>query len=78
MSKKVICFGEMLWDCFPDHDIPGGAPMNVALHLNQLGLDVQMISRLGKDDYGTKYLDFINSYDFPTTLVQEDLEQKPM
>ena len=76
MSKKVICFGEMLWDCFPDHDIPGGAPMNVALHLNQLGLDVQMISRLGKDDYGTKYLDFINSYDFPKTLVQEDLEHK--
>ncbi|WP_194973735.1 carbohydrate kinase family protein [Aquiflexum lacus] len=74
MSKKVVCFGEMLWDCFPDKEIPGGAPMNVALHLKQLGLDVQMISRLGKDAYGKKYLDFIQSYDFDHTLIQTDEE----
>jgi len=72
MSKKVICYGEMLWDCFPGHEIPGGAPMNVALHLNQLGLDVRMISRLGIDDYGTRYLDFVKSYHFPIDLVQKD------
>lgn len=74
MSKKVVCFGEMLWDCFPDKEIPGGAPMNVALHLKQLGLDVQMISRLGKDEYGKKYLDFIQSYDFEHALIQTDEE----
>jgi fructokinase len=74
MSKKVICFGEMLWDCFPDKKIPGGAPMNVALHLKQLGLDVQMIGRLGKDAYGKKYLDFIQTYDFDQALIQTDEE----
>ena len=74
MSKKVICFGEMLWDCFPDKEIPGGAPMNVALHLNQLGLDVKMISRLGQDDYGKRYLEFISSYNFNDSLVQSDSE----
>ncbi len=72
MSKKVVCFGEMLWDCFPDHEIPGGAPMNVALHLNQLGLDVQMISRIGKDTHGEKLLDFVKSYGLQTALIQED------
>jgi fructokinase len=72
MSKKVICFGEMLWDCFPDYEIPGGAPMNVALHLNQLGLDSKMISRLGQDDYGKRYLEFIGSYNFNTSLIQSD------
>ncbi|WP_373496980.1 carbohydrate kinase family protein [Aquiflexum sp.] len=74
MSKKVVCFGEMLWDCFPDKEIPGGAPMNVALHLKQLGLDVRMVSRLGKDEYGKKYLDFIQSYDFDISLIQIDEE----
>ncbi|WP_373522074.1 carbohydrate kinase [Aquiflexum sp.] len=74
MSKKVVCYGEMLWDCFPDKEIPGGAPMNVALHLKQLGLDVQMISRLGKDAYGKKYLDFIQSFDFDNALIQIDEE----
>jgi fructokinase len=72
MSKKVICFGEMLWDCFPDKEIPGGAPMNVALHLHQLGLEVGMISRVGDDERGRKFLDFISGYGFPTDLVQID------
>lgn len=74
MTKKVICFGEMLWDCFPDCETAGGAPMNVALHLKQLGLEVQMISRLGKDDYGNKLLGFVKSYGLKLDLIQEDLE----
>jgi fructokinase len=72
MSKKVICFGEMLWDCFPDKEIPGGAPMNVALHLHQLGLDVGMISRVGDDERGKRFLEFISGYGFPTDLIQLD------
>lgn len=72
MAKKVVCFGEMLWDCFPDHEIPGGAPMNVALHLCQLGLDVQMISRIGIDAHGDKLLDFTSSFELDPTCVQRD------
>lgn len=76
MAKKVICFGEMLWDCFPDKEIPGGAPMNVALHLNQLGLDVKMISRVGNDDHGQKILGFVTDYGLDTSCIQRD-EQLP-
>ncbi len=72
MAKKVISFGEMLWDCFPDYDIAGGAPMNVALNLKQLGLDIQMISRIGKDEYGQKLKAFVQSFGLPTVLVQVD------
>lgn len=36
--KEVICFGEVLWDVFPDGKKPGGAPMNVAYHLHAQGL----------------------------------------
>ncbi|MCH7408249.1 carbohydrate kinase [Belliella sp. DSM 111904] len=72
MAKNIICFGEMLWDCFPDEDVAGGAPMNVALNLQQLRLDVAMISRLGSDEYGDKMRAFLQSYSFPMDLVQTD------
>ncbi|MGY6520652.1 MAG: carbohydrate kinase family protein [Mongoliitalea sp.] len=72
MAKRVICFGEMLWDCFPEHEIPGGAPMNVALHLSQLGLDVALISRLGRDAYGEGLQNFIENYSLDKSLIQWD------
>lgn len=72
MSKRVICFGEMLWDCFPAHEIPGGAPMNVALHLSQLGLDVALISRLGQDSHGKGLHDFVSHYPLDQRLIQWD------
>src|SRR5690554_3550023 len=74
MPKMVVCFGEMLWDCFPDYEIAGGAPMNVALNLQQLGLEVKMISRVGKDELGYKLKDFVKDYGLPLDLIQEDAE----
>lgn len=72
MTKKIVCYGEMLWDCFPNHEIPGGAPMNVALHLCQLGMDVQMISRIGLDEHGDKLLDFTSLFELDPTCIQKD------
>lgn len=74
MTKKIICFGEMLWDVFPDGEVAGGAPMNVALNLKQLGMDVEMISRLGKDVLGDKLKEFVKEYGLPLTQIQEDEE----
>jgi fructokinase len=70
MSHNVVVFGEMLWDCLPSGDIPGGAPMNVALNLHQLGLEVQLISAVGKDEDGQKLLQFLKSFSLPTNLIQ--------
>jgi sugar/nucleoside kinase (ribokinase family) len=33
----VLGLGELLWDCFADRRLPGGAPANVAFHACQLG-----------------------------------------
>ena len=74
MCKKVVCFGEMLWDCYPDQEIPGGAPMNVALHLQQLGLEAKLISRIGKDTKGEKIIAFVKSFGLTTEHIQEDGE----
>lgn len=72
MSKRVICFGEMLWDCFPQHEIPGGAPMNVALHLSQLGLEVGLISKLGSDPHGEALKEFVSAYSLDQRWLQWD------
>lgn len=49
MRKTVGLFGEVLADIFPDQSVLGGAPFNVARHLQAFGLHPVMISRTGND-----------------------------
>jgi len=71
-NPQVICFGETLWDLLPSGKIAGGAPMNVAFQLTQLGVPVGMISRIGDDNLGAEILDFLNEKNLPTGFVQRD------
>ena len=66
----VVCFGEMLWDVLPTGRQPGGAPLNVAVHLHNFGLDAQVISRVGHDDLGAELLAFVASKGISTRYVQ--------
>ena len=43
---SISCFGEVLWDCFASDKRLGGAPLNVCLRLNSLGINAQMLSAL--------------------------------
>ncbi len=69
---KAVCFGEVLWDILPDAELPGGAPMNVAYHLNQLGIPATMISRIGRDERGSRLREFIASKSVPVSYIQQD------
>ena len=73
MDKKIVCFGEMLWDIFPYEKIAGGAPMNVALHLHQQKAEVIFISRVGDDKEGQALMDFIRNYGLPPDHILIDL-----
>ncbi len=70
-AMPVICFGEMLWDVLPTGKQPGGAPLNVAVHLRNFGLEAQLISRVGHDDLGTELLAFVASKGLDTSYVQQ-------
>lgn len=70
MSKNIVCFGEILWDVLPTGKQPGGAPFNVAVHLNQLGVPAQLITRVGDDDLGTELVDFVTSKGISPEYVQ--------
>ena len=72
MDKKIVCFGEMLWDIFPNGKIAGGAPMNVALHLHQLKANVTFISKVGRDQDGQDLLSFLLDYGLSTDHILID------
>ncbi|GAB2530969.1 carbohydrate kinase family protein [Spirosoma aerophilum] len=70
MTPKITCFGEVLWDVLPTSKQPGGAPMNVAVDLRNLGLNAQIISRVGSDELGRELLDFLEDKGLPLDLIQ--------
>lgn len=70
MRDHVVIFGEMLWDCLPTGPVAGGAPMNVALNLHQLGLNSRLISAVGEDEDGKKLLEFLGEFGLPLDLIQ--------
>lgn len=72
MAKKVICFGEVLFDVFPTHTKIGGAPLNVALRLSSLGIETQIISRIGSDALGVEILNYISQNGVSTNSIQKD------
>lgn len=76
MSHKVVIFGEMLWDCLPSGPVAGGAPMNVALNLHQLGLNSRLISAIGNDNDGRNLLEFLSSFEIPLDLIQTNSEHE--
>lgn len=75
-NPYIVCFGEVLWDIFPSGKVPGGAPMNVAYHLNQLGIKAEMISKVGQDELGKELLQFMQNKHITTNNVQIDEQYK--
>ncbi|MBT8277703.1 MAG: carbohydrate kinase [Bacteroidia bacterium] len=75
-ALNFVCFGEVLWDVFPDHKKIGGAPLNVAVRLNSFGNNVSIISKVGQDDHGKKLLEFIKEKQLSTNYIQIDATLK--
>jgi fructokinase len=75
-NPTVVCFGEILWDNLPTGRNPGGAPMNVAYHLNRLGVNAAIISALGDDEPGRELLRFLKDKGVSAEFVQVDPEHQ--
>ncbi|HPN69311.1 MAG TPA: carbohydrate kinase [Saprospiraceae bacterium] len=69
-NQNVVCFGEVLWDMLPTGKMPGGAPMNVAIHLRNFGNTVSLISKVGTDDLGKELLEYLISKDMDIRYIQ--------
>jgi len=66
-SQPVICFGEILWDSLPRGLFPGGAPMNVAYHLKQLGAHPLPVTAVGRDQLGEELLERLKTWSVDTS-----------
>lgn len=70
--KQILCFGEILWDRLPSGSKPGGAPMNVALHLKRLGENPLFASSVGNDEAGDELISFLEKNNMQPHLIQKD------
>ncbi len=73
-TKKIVCYGEVLWDMLPNGKVVGGAPMNVAFQAGNLGLKASLISRVGEDELGKELLEFLSEKGLKSDLIQVDLD----
>lgn len=69
---RVIVFGEILFDEFPDRRVLGGAPFNVAHHLRGFGADPLLITRVGEDARGDEALAAMRRAGLDARGVQRD------
>jgi len=67
--KKVLAFGEILWDMFERDAHLGGAPLNFAAHALQCGIPSGILSCLGNDKLGNKAFEAIQQLGINTDLI---------
>ncbi|MFG0264232.1 MAG: carbohydrate kinase [Rhodopirellula sp. JB055] len=65
----AIIVGEVLWDCFPDRRVLGGAPLNVAWNLAGFGLEPLFVSAVGDDELGNEILSRMRDWGMSTDAV---------
>ena len=71
--ERPVIFGEVLYDCFPDGQaVLGGAPFNVAWHLQGFGRAPLFISRVGDDPLGHHVRDAMHNHGMDASGLQLD------
>lgn len=73
-KPSVFCYGEVLWDIFPEGARAGGAPFNVAYNLMRMGADAHMISRIGEDKLGHDLMNQVAAWNITTQDSQIDMQ----
>ncbi|MCU7936505.1 MAG: carbohydrate kinase [Candidatus Thiodiazotropha sp. (ex Dulcina madagascariensis)] len=72
-GNELTIFGEVLFDCFPSgENVLGGAPFNVAWHLQAFGRSPRFISRVGRDREGDAVLQAMRQWGMDTQPLQSD------
>ena len=89
MGKKVVAFGEVVWDILPKQKILGGTPSNMVFRCNSFGEEGFLLSRIGDDELGNAALKRLTElgildenvqidYEFPTGTVNISFRRKKL
>jgi fructokinase len=74
MNKKIVAFGEVVWDILPNGKVLGGTPSNLVFRCNSFNEQGYLLSRVGDDDLGNEILDKLKELNISDENVQIDGE----
>ena len=74
MGKKIVAFGEIVWDILPHGKVLGGTPSNLVFRCNSFGEEGHLLSRVGDDELGNKALKKLADLNISDRNVQIDTE----
>lgn len=74
MVKRIVAFGEIVWDLLPHDQVLGGTPLNLVFRCNSFGEKGHLLSRVGDDELGQAALDKLVSLNISDKNVQLDSE----
>lgn len=66
---KVLSFGELLWDVYPEKKVIGGAALNFSAHLQRNGVDAHVYTAVGRDALGDEALEVCKAFNLDTRFV---------
>ena len=83
---KILSFGEIIWDVYPDEKYIGGAPFNFAAHAKRAGASAFLMSAVGDDALGVQAREMVAFYgvsaeyvsllrEYPTGVCRVTLDQ---
>ncbi len=72
MGKKIVAFGEVVWDLLPNGKVLGGTPSNMVFRINSFGDEGYLLSRVGDDKLGHSALKKLDELGISDENVQID------
>jgi len=66
---SCLLLGEVIFDCFGDKKVIGGAPFNVAWNLTGFGCDILYCGAVGRDAEGDEALEVMQNWGISTKAV---------
>ena len=69
---KILSFGEIIWDIYPDSSFIGGAPLNFCAHCVRCGVEGYLLSAIGTDQYNSNAYKELERFGIKTDFIQEN------
>ncbi len=71
-DMRILSFGEILWDVFPEKKEVGGAPFNFAAHVSKLGAESYLVSCVGSDENGCDAINIARELGIKCDYIAKD------
>lgn len=78
MTERINVVGNLAKDVIDGKEQFGGSAANIAIGLRGLGLDVGILSVLGKDSFGSSYRNYLKNMGIDTSMINNELDILPI